>query len=50
MSGPAVGPEVTAKDPRTAIEMWDDCRGMAREDSDFDSIRDLRAFQELLGR
>jgi hypothetical protein len=35
---------------RTAIAMWDDCRGMARDDSDFDSIRDLPAFQELLSR
>ena len=25
---------------RTAIEMWEDCRGMARDDPDFDSIRD----------
>ena len=33
-----------------AIELWEDCRGMARADSDFDSIRDLPAFQELLSR
>jgi hypothetical protein len=35
---------------RKAIEMWDDCRGMARDDPDFDSIRDLPAVQELLRR
>lgn len=34
----------------TAIGMWEDCRGMARADPDFDSIRDLPAFQELVGR
>jgi hypothetical protein len=34
----------------TAIGMWDDCRAMARADSDFDSVRDLPAFQDLLGR
>jgi hypothetical protein len=32
---------------RMATEMWEDCRGMARDDPDFDSIRDLPAFQEL---
>jgi GNAT superfamily N-acetyltransferase len=32
-----------------AIELWDDCRYMARKDSDFDPIRDEPAFQELLG-
>jgi hypothetical protein len=26
------------------------CRGMAREDPDFDSIRDLPAFHELVDR
>jgi Glutathione-dependent formaldehyde-activating enzyme len=35
---------------RTAIEMWEDCRGMARDDPDFDLIRDLPAFQELFSR
>ena len=35
---------------RAAIEMWEDCRGMARDDPDFDSIRDLPAFQELFSR
>ena len=33
-----------------AIEMWDGCRDLARDDSDFDPIRDDRAFQELVGR
>ena len=33
-----------------AIELWDDCRGMARDDPDFDPIRDQPAFRELLGR
>src|SRR6476646_9984041 len=31
-----------------AIELWDDCRYMARKDSDFDPIRDEPAFQDLL--
>ena len=35
---------------RRAIDMWEGCRDMAREDSDFDPIRDEPAFQELLGR
>jgi hypothetical protein len=35
---------------RTAVEMWEDCRGMARDDPDFDSIRDLPAFQEVFSR
>ena len=35
---------------RTAIEMWEDCRGMARNDADFDSVRTLPAFHELVGR
>ena len=33
-----------------AIEMWDGCRDLAKEDSDFDPIRDEPAFQELIGR
>jgi hypothetical protein len=33
-----------------AIEMWDGFRGFAREDSDFDPIRDEPDFQELVGR
>ena len=35
---------------RTAIEMWEECREMARNDPDFDSLRDLPAFRELLSR
>jgi tetratricopeptide (TPR) repeat protein len=35
---------------RQAIDMWDGCRDMAKEDSDFDPIRDEPAFQELIGR
>jgi tetratricopeptide (TPR) repeat protein len=33
-----------------AIRMWEGCRDMAREDSDFDPIRDEAAFQKLVGR
>jgi tetratricopeptide (TPR) repeat protein len=33
-----------------AIDMWEGCRDMANEDSDFDPIRDEAAFQELIGR
>jgi Glutathione-dependent formaldehyde-activating enzyme len=33
---------------RQAIEMWEDCREMAKEDSDFDPIRDEPAFVELI--
>jgi hypothetical protein len=33
---------------RHAIDMWEGCRDMAKEDSDFDPIRDEPAFQELL--
>jgi hypothetical protein len=33
-----------------AIEIWDGCREMARQDSDFDPIRDERAFRELVER
>ena len=35
---------------RQAIDMWEGCRDMAKEDSDFDPIRDKPAFQELMGR
>jgi len=28
--------------------MWDGCREMAKEDSDFDPIRDEPAFEELI--
>jgi len=31
-----------------AIELWDGARDLAREDSDFDAIRDEPAFQELV--
>ena len=34
---------------RQAIDMWGGCRDMARDDSDFDAIRDEPAFQELMG-
>jgi hypothetical protein len=34
---------------RRAIDIWEGCRGMAKEDSDFDPIRDEPAFQELIG-
>ena len=29
--------------------MWEGCREMAKEDSDFDPIRDEPAFTELVG-
>jgi hypothetical protein len=32
-----------------AIELWDGCRDMARQDSDFDPIRDEPAFRGLVG-
>ena len=32
-----------------AIDMWEGCRDMAKEDSDFDSIRAEPAFEELIG-
>jgi tetratricopeptide (TPR) repeat protein len=34
---------------RQAIQMWEGCGDMAREDSDFDPIRDEPAFKELVG-
>jgi tetratricopeptide (TPR) repeat protein len=34
---------------RRAIEMWEGCRDMAREDKDFDPLRDDPAFRELVG-
>jgi hypothetical protein len=34
---------------RQAIGMWEGCRDMAKEDSDFDPIRNEPAFAELLG-
>ena len=33
---------------RQAIELWDECREMARRDPDFDPIRDDPGFQALL--
>jgi hypothetical protein len=33
---------------RKAIDIWEGCRDMANGDSDFDSIRDEPAFQELI--
>jgi hypothetical protein len=35
---------------RQSIDMWERCRDMAREDSDFHPIRDEPAFAELIGR
>ena len=35
---------------RRAIEMSEDLRALAKEDSDFDPIRDEPAFKELIGR
>jgi hypothetical protein len=35
---------------RRAIEMWEGCRDMAKDDSDFDPIRDESAFRELIER
>jgi hypothetical protein len=35
---------------RHAIEMWEGCRDMAKQDSDFDPIRGEPGFEELIGR
>jgi hypothetical protein len=35
---------------RVAIDKWEGCRDMAREDSDFDAIRDEPEFKELVSR
>ena len=35
---------------RRAIDMWEGCRDMAKEDSDFDPIRNEPAFRELIDR
>ena len=35
---------------RHAIDVWEGFRDMARDDSDFDPIRDEAAFKELIGR
>ena len=34
---------------RQAVDRWDGCREMAKHDSDFDAIRDDRAFQAVVG-
>jgi hypothetical protein len=34
---------------RRAIDIWEGCRAMAKEDSDFDPIRDEPAFRDLVG-
>jgi len=34
---------------RQAIDMWEGCRDMAKEDSDFDPIRNEPAFATLIG-
>jgi hypothetical protein len=34
---------------RLVIDMWEGAREMAKQDSDFDPIRDDRAFRELVG-
>jgi hypothetical protein len=38
------------EDLGSAIAIWNGCRDLASNDSDFDPIRDEPAFQELLGR
>jgi hypothetical protein len=35
---------------RRAIELWEPCRGMAKEESDFDPIREEPAFTALISR
>jgi tetratricopeptide (TPR) repeat protein len=35
---------------RRSIDMWEGCLEMAKEDSDFDPIRNEPAFQDLVGR
>ena len=35
---------------RQAIELWEGCREMAKQEPDFDAIRDEPAFQDLIGR
>ena len=34
---------------RSAVDRWEGCRELAKEDSDFDPIRDEPAFRELVG-
>jgi len=40
--------EAAIQHVRRSIEMWEGCRAMARDDSDFDPIRDEPAFAELM--
>ena len=35
---------------RQAIDKWEGCRDTAKEDADFDPIRDEPAFADLIGR
>ena len=35
---------------RSAAEVWDGCKAMANEDTDFDPIRDEPAFKAFIGR
>ena len=35
---------------RGAIDMWEGCRELAKEDADFDPIRDEPVFRERVGR
>jgi hypothetical protein len=34
---------------RRAIELWEGCRSLAKDESDFDAIREQPAFKELVG-
>jgi tetratricopeptide (TPR) repeat protein len=42
-------PAAAVEHLRQAIDMWEGCRDMAKNDADFDAIRDQPAFQELIG-
>jgi hypothetical protein len=33
---------------RLAIDLWEGCRQMAKEDSDFDPIRDEQSFRDVV--
>jgi hypothetical protein len=35
---------------RHAVDKWEGCREMAKQDADFDPIRDEPAFEEVIGR
>ena len=35
---------------RQAVDLWEGCRDMAKQDSDFDPIRNEPAFEDLIGR